>query len=150
MRQENGMRFDHCIRLQERNSLDGKIFDANVLTCEDKPLSTGESIRVGGRAYRYDGDNNLGNSIFTALEPFPVFETIEKSYGNNLFVWLEIYPMKHGHFYVQPYIQSGATSSDSYTRHALQFAGELETREAAEQAGLEAGRAEIAAYYDIV
>jgi hypothetical protein len=150
MRQDNGMRFDRCNGLQDRDAVEGKIFDANVLTCEDKPLSSGESIRVGGRAYRYDGDDNLGNSIFTAMDPFPVFETIEKPCGNNLFVRLEIYPMKNGHFYVQPYIQSGATSSGSYSRHAFQFGGEFDTREAAEQAGLEAGRAEIAAHYDIV
>jgi hypothetical protein len=40
--------------------------------------------------------------------------------------------------------------SDNYTRHAFRFAGEFDTREAAEQAGFEAGRAEIAAHYDIV
>ena len=89
------------------------------------------SIRVGGRAYRYDGDDNLGNSIFTALEPFHIFEIVEKSCGNNLFIRLEIYPMKNGHFYVQPYIQSGASSSDCYTRHFFKFAGEFETRESA-------------------
>ncbi len=149
MRLENGMRFDHCIGLQDRDGLDGKIFDANVLTCHDKPLSSGESIRVGGRAYRYDGDDSLGNSIFTALEPFPEFETIEKPYKDNLLVVLEIYPMKNGHFYVWPHVQNGATSSDHYTRRAFRFAGEFETRQAAEQAGLEAGQREIDAYYSL-
>jgi hypothetical protein len=52
MRSESGMRFDHCIGLQERDGLNGTVFDANVLTCDDKPLGAGESILVGGRAYR--------------------------------------------------------------------------------------------------
>src|SRR5580704_13227663 len=51
MRLESGMRFDQCIGLQDRDALDGRVFDANVLTCHDKPLSAGENIRVGGRAY---------------------------------------------------------------------------------------------------
>ena len=107
MRLENGMRFDHCIGLRDRDALDGKVFDANVLTCHDKPLNSGENIRAGGRAYRYDGDDSLGNSLFTALEPFPEFETVERLYKDNLFVVLEIYPMKNGHFYIWPYVQSG-------------------------------------------
>jgi hypothetical protein len=141
MRLENGMRFDHCIGLQDRDSLDGKIFDANVLTGHDKPLSSGENIKVGGRAYRYDGDDNLGNSHFTALEPFPEFERIERAY-KDLFIVLEIYPMENGHFYVLPYVQSGETSG-TYTRRAFGFAGEFDTRDAAEQAGFEAGEEEI-------
>src|ERR1700730_2460508 len=83
MRSENGMRFDQCVGLRDRDALDGKVFDANALTCHDKPLSAGENIRVGGRAYRYDGDDSLGNSQFTALEPFPEFETVEKPYKDN-------------------------------------------------------------------
>src|ERR1700674_3388967 len=98
MRLENGMRFDRCIGLQDRDALDGKVFDANVLTCHDNPLSSGENIRVGGRAYLYDGDDSLGNSIFTPLEPFPEFDRVEKPYKDNLFVVLEIYPIKNGHF----------------------------------------------------
>ena len=145
MRLENGMRFDHCIGLQDKDSLNGKIFDANVLTCRDKPLSSGENIRVGGRAYRYDGDDNLGNSHFTALEPFPEFEVVERAY-KDLFIVLEIYPMKNGRFYVWPYVQSGETS-DNFTRRAFRFAGEFETREAAEQAGFEAGQQEIDSVY---
>jgi len=70
MRRDNGMRFDWCIGLQDKD-LDGKVFDANVLTCHNKPLNAGEKIRVGGRLYRYDGDDNLQNSRFTPLEPFP-------------------------------------------------------------------------------
>ena len=119
------------------------MFDANVLTCHDRPLSSGESIRVGGRAYRYDGDDNLGNSHFTALEQFPDFETVEKLYKDNLFVVLEIYPMKNGHFYVWPYVQTGATSSAHYTRQAFQFKGEFEGRETAIEAGWAAGKERI-------
>jgi hypothetical protein len=147
MRLENGMRFDHCLGLQDRDALDGKLFDANVLTCHDKLLSSGENIRVGGRAYRYDGDDNLGNSHFTPLEPFPEFETVERAH-KDLFIVLEIYPMKNGHFYVWPYVQSGETSG-SYTRRAFGFAGEFENREAAEQAGFEAGENEIDEYYSL-
>src|SRR5260370_35632159 len=109
MRFDNGMRFDPCVGLQDRDSLNGEIFDANVLTCHDRPLSSGENIRVGGRAYRYDGDDNLGNSHFTALEPFPEFEAVEKAY-KDLFIVLEIYPMKNRHFYGWPYSQGGETS----------------------------------------
>jgi hypothetical protein len=145
MRLENGMRFDHCIGLQDRDSLDGKIFDANVLTCHDKPLSSGENISVGGRAYRYDGDDNLGNSHFTALEPFPEFEVVERA-CKDLFIVLEIYPMKNGHFYVWPYVQSGETSGN-YTRRAFRFAGEFENLDAAIQAGFEAGQQEIDSVY---
>ncbi len=147
MRSENGMRFDHCIGLQDRDSLDGRIFDGDVLTCHDNPLSSGDSISVGGRAYRYDGDDSLGNSIFTALEPFPEFETIEKPYKDNLFVVLEIYPMKNGHFYIWPYVQSGATSSDQHTRQGFQFKGEFETREVAIEAGWVAGKERIDTLY---
>ncbi len=92
MRLDNGMRFDQCIGLHDRDALDGKVFDVNALTCHDKPLSSRENIRVGGRAYRYDGDDNLGNSHFTALEPFPEFETVEKSYKDNLFVGWKFIP----------------------------------------------------------
>jgi hypothetical protein len=146
VRLENGMRFDHCIGLQDRNGMDGTIFDADGLKCDDKPLSVGESIRVGGRAYQYVGDDNLGNSIFTALEPFPEFERIEKPY-KDLFVVLELYPKKNGHFYVLPYVQSGETISGTYTRRTFGFAGDYETREAAEQAGFEAGKEEIDARF---
>jgi hypothetical protein len=144
MRLESGMRFDQCIGLQDRDALDGRVFDANVLTCHDKPLSAGENIRVGGRAYRYEGDDNLGNSHFTALEPFPEFETVEIAH-KDIFIVLEIYPMKNGHFYVWPYVQRGETSGN-YTRRAFRFVGEFETREAAVQAGIEAGKKEIADY----
>jgi hypothetical protein len=133
------MRFDHCVGLQDKDD-SGKVFDANTLTCHDKPLGAGESIRVGGRAYRYNGDDNLGNSIFAALEPFPECETIEKHYKDNLFVVLEIYPMKNGHFYIWPYVQNGASSSDNYTRQVFRFTGEFETREAAIEAGWKAGK----------
>jgi hypothetical protein len=146
MRLENGMRFDRCIGLQDKDD-DGKVFDGNVLTCHDKPLSSGESIRVADRAYRYDGDDSLGNSIFTGMEPFPQFETLEKRYKNDLFVVLELYPMKNGHCYVRPYVQSGSTSSDHYTRRGFGFAGEFETREAAERAGTEAAQREIDVQY---
>ena len=145
MRLENGMRFDRCIGLQDRDALDGKIFSANVLDCHEKPLTIGESIRVGDRAYRYEGDDNLGNSIFTALEPFPQFETVEQSY-KELFIVLEIYPMKNEHFYVRPYVQSGETGDD-YTRRGFPFAGEFESRDAAVRAGFEAGRKEINTHY---
>ena len=147
MRLENGMRFDRCLGLQDKDALDGKEFDANVLSCHDKPLNAGESISVGGRAYRYDGDDNLGNSRFTALEPFPTPETIEKPYKGNLFIVLEIYPMKNGHFYVRPYVQSGATSSDNYSRQGFLFKGEFTTREGAIEAGWAAGRERIDTLY---
>jgi hypothetical protein len=146
MRLENGMRFDRCVGLQDRDNFDGRVFDADVLTCHDKPLGIGEKIRVGGRAYQYGGDDNLGRSIFTPLEPFPEFETVEKPY-NDLFIVLEIYPMKNGHYYVWPYVQSGGTASGTYTRRAFRLVGEFETREAAEQAGWQAGEEEIAACY---
>lgn len=145
VRLDNGMRFDRCIGLQDRDVLDGKIFSANALNCHEQPLSTGESIRVGDRAYRYEGDDSLGNSLFIALEPFPEFETVEQAY-KELFVVLEVYPMKNGHFYVRPYVQSGETGHD-YTRRGFPFAGEFESREAAVQAGFEAGRKEIEAHY---
>jgi hypothetical protein len=146
MRLENGTRFDRCIGLQDRGD-DGEVFDANVLTTHDKPLSVGESILVGGRPNRYDGDDSLGNSIFTPLEPFPEFQRIEKPY-KDLFVVLELYPKKNGHFYVLPYVQNGETSG-TYTRRAFGFAGEYENREAAEQAGFEAGKQEIDEYYSL-
>lgn len=147
MRLEDGMRFDQCIGLQDRSSYDGKVFDANGLYCHDKPLSSGGNIIVGGRAYRYDGDDNLGNSHFTALEPFPEFETVEKSYKGNLFIVLEIYPMKNGHFYVWPYVQSGATSSGQFTRERFQLNGEFETREAAIDAAWATGKERIDTLY---
>jgi hypothetical protein len=148
MRQENGMRFDRCIGLQDRDAVDGRVFDADVLTCHDKPLNAGESIRVGvgGRTYRYDGDDSLGNSIFTPLEPFPEFERVEKPYKDNLFVVLEVYPMKNGHFYVWPYVQSGEISDD-YTRQHFQFAGEFQTREEAIEAGWAAGKERLDTLY---
>jgi hypothetical protein len=150
MRQENGMRFDYCIGLQDRDAVSGEVFDANVLTCHDKPLSVGESIRVGigGRTYRYDGDDNLGNSIFTALEPFPEFERVERPYMTNLSVVLELYPMENGHFYVWPYVQSGETSGN-YTRQHFQFAGEFESREEAIEAGWAAGKKRIDTLYSV-
>jgi hypothetical protein len=144
MRLENGMRFDQCIGLKDRDDK-GDVFDGNVLTCHDKPLSSGESIRVAGRAYRYDGDDNLGNSHFTALEPFPEFERVEKPY-KDLYVVLEIFSMKNGHFYVWPYVQNGETSGN-YSRRAFKFTGEFETREAAIEAGFEAGEKEIDSVY---
>ena len=147
MRLENGMRFDRCTGLQDRDALDGKVFDGNVLECHDKPLSSGDSIRVGGRTYRYDGDDSLGNSRFTALEPFPEFEIVEKPYKDNLFVVLEVYPMKNGHFYIWPYVQSGATSSDHHIRQYFQFHGEFGTREAAIEAGWVAGKERIDTLY---
>jgi hypothetical protein len=146
MRLENGMRFDRCVGLQDRSNLDGEVFDANGLKCDDKPLSAGEEISVGGRKYRYDGDDKLGNSIFTPLEPFPEFERVEKPYKGG-FIVLEIYPMRNGHFYVCPYVQSGRTSSGTYTRRVIASVGEFETREAAEQAGWQAGEKEIEARY---
>jgi hypothetical protein len=145
MRSENGMRFDRCVGLQDRGD-DGEVFDANVLTCDDKPLSAGESILVGGRPNRYDGDDSLGNSIFTALEPFPEFERVEKPYKDS-FIVLELYPKRNGRVYVLPYVQSGETSSGTFNRRVFGFAGEFETREAAEQAGMEAGQKEIDAYH---
>lgn len=145
MRLENGMRFDRCIGLQDRDGLDCKLFDANELSCRDKPLSSGENIRVGDRVYRYEGDDSLGNSIFTPLEPFPKFETVENTY-KDLFIVLEVYPMKNDHFYVRPYVQRGETGGD-YTRRGFPFAGKFESREAAVQAGLEAGRKEIDTHY---
>jgi hypothetical protein len=147
MRLDNGMKFDHCIGMQDRN-INGEICDADVLTCHDKPLSSGECISVRGRAYRYIGDDNLGNSIFKTLEPFPKPETtIEKSYKNDLFVVLEIYSMENGHFYVWPYIQTGSASSDHFTRQGFQFVGEFESREAAIEAGWEAGKKRIDTLY---
>ena len=146
MRLENGMRFDQCVGLQDR-AIDGGVFDANVLTSHDKPLNSGESIRVGGRPYRYDGDDSLGNSFFTALEPFPTFETVERQYKDDLFVVLEIYPMKNGHFYICPYVQSGATSSDQNPREGFSFRGEFESREAAIEAGWTAGKERIDRLY---
>jgi hypothetical protein len=146
MRLENGMRFDHCVGLKDR-AIDGSVFDANVLTSHDKPLNSGESIRVGGRPYRYDGDDSLGNSLFTALEPFPAFETVERQYKDDIFVVLEIYPMKNGHFYICPYVQSGARSSDHYTREGFSFRGEFDTREKAIEAGWVAGKERIDMLY---
>ena len=145
MRLENGMRFDRCIGLQDRDALGGKIFDANELSCHDKPLSSGENIRVGDRAYRYEGDDSLQNSIFTPLEPFPQFETVERIY-KDLFIVLELYPMRNAHFYVRPYVQSGETAGD-HTRRGFPFAGEFECRDAAVQAGFAAGRKEIDSHY---
>lgn len=148
MRQENGMRFNRCIGLQDRDGVSGEVFEANALICHDKPLNVGENIKVGvgGRTYRYDGDDNLGNSIFAALEPFPEFERVEKPYKDNLSVVLEIYPMQNGHFYVWPYVQSGETSGN-YTRQHFQFAGEFETREDAIEAGCAAGKERIDTIY---
>jgi len=99
------------------------------------------------RAYRYEGDDSLGNSIFTALEAFPVPETVERPYHDNLFVVLEIYLMKNGHFYIWPYVQSGATSDDCYTRQSFPFAGEFETRDEAIAAGWAAGKEVIDSVY---
>lgn len=55
VRLENGMHFDSCIGLQDRDALDGKIFSANVLNCREKPLTPGGSIRVGDRALSLRG-----------------------------------------------------------------------------------------------
>ena len=145
MRLENGMRFDHCIGIQDRDDLDGKIFDADALKCHDGSLNAGESIKVGDRAYRYEGDDSFGHSIFTPLEPFPVFEMIEKPY-KDLFIVLEIYPMENGHYCVRPYVQSGE-SSGTYSRRGFQFAGEFDTREAGVEAGWQAGQKEIDDFY---
>lgn len=147
MRSENGMHFDNCVGLQDKSSIDGSIFTANVLTCHDKALNPGESILVGGRAYRYHGDDNLGYSHFTALEPFPEPEIVERLYRDNLFVVLEIYSMRNGHFYVWPYIQSGSSSSGNYTRQAFRFKGEFETREAAVEAGWTASKEHLDTLY---
>jgi len=146
MRQENGMRFDRCIGLQDRDADSGEVFDANVLACHEKPLSAGETIRVGGRAYLYYGDDGLGNSLFAPLEPFPEFERVEKPYKDNLSVVLEIYPMRNGHFYIWPYVQSGQTSGN-YTRQHFQFAGEFKTREEAIEAGWAAGKERVDTLY---
>ena len=145
MRRKDGMHFDQCIGLQEKSE-DGKVFDANTLDCHDKALSAGEDILVGNRPYRYQGDDNLGNSLFIPLAPFPECETVERPY-KGLFVVLEVYLMKNGHFYVWPYIQSGETSSGGYTRQYFQFAGEFETREAAIEAGFAAGKKRIDTVY---
>lgn len=56
--------------------------------------------------------------------------------------------MENGHFYVRPYVQNVA-SSDNYTRQGFSFAGEFETREAAEHAGFAAGEKEIDEYYSL-
>ena len=149
MRLDSGWRFDQCVGLEDRDGVSGEVFDANVLTCHDKPLNRGESIRVGGRAYRYDGDDSLGKSHFTALEPFPAFELVERHYKNNLYVVLEIYPMKNGHFCVRPYVQTGATSSDHHTKEGFQFPGEFETREAAMEGGWSAGKERIETLYSL-
>jgi hypothetical protein len=89
----------------------------------------------------------LANSRFTALEPFPEPEIVERLYKDNLFVVLEIYSMKNGHFYVWPYVQSGASSSGNYTRQAFALKGAFETREAAIAAGWAAGTEEIETLY---
>lgn len=146
MRFDNGMRFDHCIGLQDRDE-SGKIFDANTLICRDKPLSTGESIMVGGRAHQYIGDDNLGNSIFIALEPFPAFETLEEHYRDNLYIVLELYPRQNGRYLVRPYVQSGPTSSDHWNREGFMFSGEFETKEAAVVGGMKAARERIEKLY---
>jgi len=148
MRLENGMRFDQCVGLQDR-AIDGSVFDANGLKCYDKPLNSGENILVGGRAYQYNGDDSLGNSLFTAVEPFPKFETVERLYKDDLFVVLEVYPIKNGHFYVCPYVQSGATSSDHYAREGFSFRGEFDTREKAIEAGWVAGKERIDTLYSM-
>jgi hypothetical protein len=148
MRLENGMRFDRCNGLQDRDAVSGEVFDANVLTCHDEPLNVGARIKVGigGRTYRYDGDDSLGNSIFTPQEPFPEFERVEKPYKDNLSVVLEVYTMENGHFYVWPYVQSGQTSGN-YTRQHFQFAAEFKTREEAIEAGWAAGKERIDTLY---
>jgi|ERR1700723_1519744 len=147
MRSEDGMRFDRCIGLQDRDSVNGKIFDANVLDCEDRPLNVGDSIMVCGRAHRYDGDDNLGGSHFTAMEPFPEFETIEKQFKENLFVVSEVYRMKNGIFGIWTYVQSGETSSDNSTRQRIELTGEFATRETAIEAGWAAGGERISTFY---
>jgi hypothetical protein len=146
MRLDDGMRFDRCVGLQDRN-IDGHVFDADELKCDDKPLSSGECISVRGRAYRYIGDNSLKNSIFIPLEPFPVPEMVEKPYGDNIFAVLELYPMGNGHFYVWPYVQNGATSSDHFTRQGFPFKGEFQNRDAAIEAGWEACKERIETLY---
>jgi hypothetical protein len=147
MRLENGMKFDNCVGLQDRAADSGVVFDANGFECHDRPLSSGESIDVSGRTYRYVGDDNLGNSIFTALEPWPEFEIVEMHYKENLFIALEVYLMKNGKFYVWPYVQTGATSSDTRVRQYFRFHGEFETREAAIEAGWAAGKERIDTLY---
>jgi hypothetical protein len=141
------MLFNNCIGLQDRDALNGEVFDANVLTCMDEPLNAGESIVVGGRVYRYDGDDNLGGSRFTALQPFPEFETVERHFRDNLFVVLEVYRRKNGTFGIWPYVQMGSTSSDSVVREHFGFLGEFTTREAAVEAGWAAGRERIKGFY---
>ncbi len=145
MRHKGGMRFDHCIGLQDKSE-DGKVFDANTLECHDKPLNAGEDILVGNRPYRYRGDDSPGNSIFIPLAPFPECEIVERGY-DALFIVLEIYTMKNGHFYVWPYVQIGSTESGRYTRQGFQFKGDFETREAAIEAALAAGKQRIDTLY---
>jgi len=147
MRSQNGMRFDKSVGLQDKSIDDGTIFSADVLMCHDKPLNPGESILVGGRAYRYDGDDNLGNSRFMALEPFPEPEIVERLYRDNFFVVLEIYSMRNGHFYVWPYLQSGSSSSGNYTRQAFPCKGEFDTREDAIAAASEVVKERIDPLY---
>ena len=90
---------------------------------------------------------SLSGEIFTALEQFPPCEIVEQEYKDNLYVVLEVYRMKNGHFRIWPYVQTGATSSDHYTREAFQFGGEFETRESAIEAGWAAGKERIDTLY---
>jgi len=137
MRLENGMRFDRCIGLQDRDGMDGRVFDADVLTCHHRPLSVERtSAWEGGR---------IGTTATTASElhlhaagAVPRFrerrETLQRSLHRA-----GTLSKRNGHYYVLPYVQSGETSG-AYTRRAFGFAGEYENRKAAEQAGLEAGK----------
>ena len=145
MRLEGGWKFVNCVGLEAKGD-DGKVFRANTLDCRDKPLNAGESILVSGRPYLYRGDDNLGNSIFVPLEPFPEPERIEQPY-KNFFIALEIYTMKNGHFYVWPYVQRGETSSGNFARQHFQFKGEFETRQAAIAAAFAAGKDQIDELY---
>jgi hypothetical protein len=55
--------------------------------------------------------------------------------------------MRNGHFYIWPYVQSGATLSDHHARQGFQFKGEFDTREAAIEAGWVAGKERIDTLY---
>ncbi len=55
--------------------------------------------------------------------------------------------MKNGHFYVWPYVQTGATSSNHYTRQGFPFKGEFKSRETAIEAGWAAGKERIETLY---
>jgi hypothetical protein len=59
----------------------------------------------------------LSHSTFTALEPWPEFETIEKRYRDNLYIVLELYPRQNGTYLVRPRHHCERTSPESPTLH---------------------------------